>query len=201
MIMNNNKPIYQPIFVVLMICSFYMAILLLSDGSQYIQKSYAELSSTTTNATTTSIRNLTSSSETITPPIYQQHSQAGYSKVIDVTNASAKLEAPYSGNGFVKDISVKDVGTILYTLQSNGAVNGTGQGYIISAADGGEMVTYTFKGGGQVGKEGNIPIQGTWHFNNSIPTGNLAFLSNVKGMFKGEVSSTGVITLQVWQQK
>lgn len=176
-------------------------IVLLSNRSEYIQKSYAALSSPTTpNATITSthISNLTSSSAATTSPIYQQHSQGGYSTVIDVTNGTAKLKAPYSGDGFAKDISVRDVGTILYTLHSSGAVNGTAQGYIVSAD--GKMVTYTFKGEGQVAKEGNIPIQGTWHFN-SIPKGNMAFLSNMNGIFKGEVSSTGAITLQVWQQQ
>lgn len=152
------------------------------------------LSSATTNAITTNVSNLTSAT-----PIYEQHSEVHGNRVIDVTNGSAKLEASYSGNGFVKSIyTVIDQGSLLYTLQSSGAVNGTGQGYITSLD--GEMVTYTLKGGGQADKEGNTSFQGTIHFN-SIPTGNLAFLSNMKGTFKAEASNKGQITFQVWPQK
>jgi hypothetical protein len=151
------------------------------------------LSSPTTNATTT-VSNMTSAS-----PIYEQHSEAHSNRVIDVTNGSAKLEVSYSGNGFAKSIyTVTDQGSILYTLQSAGAVNGTGRGYIRSLD--GEMVTYTLKGGGQMDKEGNTSFQGTIHFN-TIPSGNLAFLSNMKGTFKAEASNKGQITFQVWQQK
>lgn len=145
------------------------------------------------NETTTS-SNLTSAT-----PIYEQHSETHGSRVIDVTNGSANLEASYSGNGFAKSIyTVTDQGSLLYTLQSSGAVNGTGQGYIRSLD--GEMVTYTLKGGGQADKEGNTSFQGTIHFN-SIPTGNLAFLSNMKGTFKAEASNKGQLMLQVWPQK
>lgn len=152
------------------------------------------LSSPPTNATTTNVSNLTS----ITP-IYEQHSEAHSNRVIDVTNEIAKLEASYSGNGFVKSIyTVTDQGTFLYTLKSTGAVNGTGQGYIRSLD--GEMVTYAFKGGGRLDKDGNTSVQGTIHFN-SIPTGNLAFLNNMKGTFKAEASNKGQIAFQVWQQK
>jgi hypothetical protein len=161
----------------------------------------ASLSSPTTNATTT-ISNLTSAT-----PIYQQHSQFGNSKVIGVTSGSTTFEANYSGSGFAKGISVTDQGTVLYTVHSTGAiyqgtvlytVNGTGKGLIRSAD--GETVTYTFKAGGQLDKMRNIAIQGTLNFN-SIPTGNLAFLSNVKGILKGDVTNRGQLTFQVWQQK
>ena len=87
---------------------------------------------------------------------------------------------------------------MLYTLNSTGAVNGTGHGYIISTD--GEMLTYALKGGGQLNKEGNASFQGIIHFNN-IPTGNLAFLSDVKGTFKAEANNNGQLTLQIWQQK
>ncbi len=110
-------------------------------------------------------------------PIYQQHSQTHGNRVIDVTNRSANLEVSYSGNGFARSISVTDQGTLLYTLNSTGAVNGTGHRYIISTD--GEMLTHALKGGGQLNKEGNASFQGIIHFNN-IPTGNLAFLSDVK---------------------
>jgi hypothetical protein len=149
--------------------------------------------SSSTNATST-VSNLTSAT-----PIYEQHSETPGNRVIDVTNGSAKLEASYSGNGFAKSIyTVIDQGSLLYTLKSSGAVNGTGQGYIRSLD--GEMVTYTLKGGGQVDKEGNTSFQGTIHFN-SISSGNLAFLSDMKGTFKAEASNKGQITFQVWQQK
>ena len=161
----------------------------------------AALSSPTTNATTT-ISNLTSAT-----PIYQQHSQFGNSKVIGVTNGSTTFEANYSGSGFAKGISVTDQGTVLYTVHSTGAiyhgvvlytVNGTGKGFIRSHD--GEMVTYTFKAGGQLDKLRNLAIQGTLNFN-TTPTGNLAFLSDVKGILKGEVTNVGQLTFQVWQQK
>jgi hypothetical protein len=151
------------------------------------------LSSPLTNTTTT-VSNMTSAT-----PIYEQHSETHGNRVIDVTNGSAKLESSYSGNGFAKSIyTVTDLGTFLYTLQSTGAVIGTGQGYIRSLD--GEMVTYTFRGGGQMDKDGNTSVQGTIHFN-SIPTGNLTFLSNMKGTFRAEASNKGQITFQVWQQK
>lgn len=151
------------------------------------------LSSPTTNATI-SVSNMTSTS-----PIYEQHSEAHSNRVIDVTNGSAKLEVSYSGNGFAKSIyTVTDQGSLLYTLQSSGAVNGTGLGYIRSLD--GEMVTYTLKGGGQMAKDGNTSFQGTIHFN-SIPSGNLSFLSDMEGTFKAEASNKGQITFQVWQQK
>ena len=77
-------------------------------------------------------------------------------------------------------------------------VNDTGKGFIRSHD--GETVTYTFKAGGQLDKLRNIAIRGTLNFN-SIPTGNLAFLGNVKGILKGEVTNKGQLTFQVWQQK
>jgi len=161
----------------------------------------AALSSPITNATTT-ISNLTSATS-----IYQQHSQFSNSKVISVTNRSTTFEANYSGSGFAKGISVTDQGTVLYTVHSTGAiyqgtvlytVNGTGKGFIRSAD--GETVTYTFQAGGQLDKMRNIAIQGTLNFN-SIPTENLALLSNVKGILKGEVTNKGQLTFQVWQRK
>jgi hypothetical protein len=164
-------------------------------------KPSAALSSPITNATTT-ISNLTSAT-----PIYQQHGQFSNSKVIGVTNRSTTFEANYSGSGFAKGISVTDQGTVLYTVHSTGAiyqgtvlytVNSTGKGFIRSAD--GETVTYTFQAGGQLDKMRNIAIQDTLNFN-SIPTGNLAFLSNVKGILKGEVTNKGQLTFQVWQQK
>jgi hypothetical protein len=128
-----------------------------------------------------------------------RHSQGYGNTVLDITNGSAKLQASYSGGGFAKGISVSDQGTVLYTLQSTGAVNGTGKGFIRSPD--GSMVTYTFKGVGQVDKQGNTSLQGAIRFNN-MPTGNLSFLSNMKGTLKAQViGSNGQITLQVWQQK
>ena len=63
-----------------------------------------------------------------------------------------------------------------------------------------EMLTYALKGGGQLNKEGNASFQGIIHFNN-IPTGNLAFLSDVKGRFKAEANNNGQLTLQIWQDR
>jgi hypothetical protein len=187
----NNKTVYQPIFAVLIISLF--AIILLSNGSQYMLKTSATISNIASTNTTTIVGNLTSAS-----PIYQQNSQTYANRVIDVKNGSAKLEVAYSGNGFAKAVPITDMGTVLYTRLSSGAINGTGQGHV--RATDGEMVTYTLKFSGQTDKQGNVVAQGVIDFSN-VPSGKLAFLSNVKGTVKAEAGLNGRLMLQVWQQK
>jgi len=46
-----------------------------------------------------------------------------------------------------------------------------------------------------------IPQYKAQYIFNSIPTGNLTFLSNMKGTFKAEASNKAQITFQIWQQK
>jgi hypothetical protein len=77
-------------------------------------KTSATISSIASTNATTTVGNLTSAT-----PIYQQNSQTYANRVIDVKNGSTKLAVSYSGNG------VTDMGTVLYTLLSSGAINGT----------------------------------------------------------------------------
>lgn len=111
-----------------------------------------------------------------------------------------KMQSSYIGNGTVNSLPVKDVGTMMtipISLYNDSAHTDSfryvytspilytkGEGNITSRD--GEMVNYEFQGIGHFGADKKLRNTGSIFFNTD-PTGKLAYLNEIVGIYKDEI--------------
>ncbi len=133
--------------------------------------------------------------------IFKENAHLIVSRIVKVTSNSFTIESTYRGNGVVKGaISITDIGTDAYIVNSTGQFAGKGQGLLRTSDGGISMAAYTEELTGYRDLQGKINAQGTMHFT-ALATGKLANLSNTSIIFKVKATHAGDLTLQSWEQK
>ena len=101
----------------------------------------------------------------------------------------------FTGNGTINgNIEVTDVGETVSISKGNDLIYELGQG-VITTKDGSETANYTF-----------IDVGNSTHYQGATAygtnsTGQLSFLNNILGIYKGEYDESGNFALKEWEWK
>jgi hypothetical protein len=118
-------------------------------------------------------------------------------RILDVEGP--KIEYSFSANGRMKGVDITHLATFWTIPRGNGVLYGEGQGVMTTTDGSGEIATEVGRGIGQLterGKKGRF--RGSFFYRAS-PTGKLALLNNVVGMFEYEVDEAGNTFHKVWE--
>lgn len=119
-------------------------------------------------------------------------------RVLDIDNNTPKIEATVSASGKMNNIDVKSIITYWNIRKPDGSLYGEGQGIITTNE--GDVATSRAQGMGKRDIEGVARWLGSIYYT-STPTGKLAFLNNLVGVFETEVDTNGHVREKIWQWK
>jgi hypothetical protein len=112
-----------------------------------------------------------------------------------------KIEYSFSANGRMKEIDITHMATFSTIPRGNGVLYDEGQGVITTRDSSAEMATEIGRGIGQFTDGGKkVKFRGSFFYRTS-PTGRLAFLNNLVGVFEYEVDEVGNTQHKVWEWK
>ena len=126
-------------------------------------------------------------------------------RVLDIEEGGGgglpKIEYSFSANGRMKEIDITHMATFSTIPRGNGVLYDEGQGVITTRDSSAEMATEIGRGIGQFTDGGKkVKFRGSFFYRTS-PTGRLAFLNNLVGVFEYEVDEVGNTQHKVWEWK
>jgi hypothetical protein len=111
-----------------------------------------------------------------------------------------RTQVTFTTNGTLNgNIEVTNIGDFVSVSKGNNLTFDQGQG-IIATKDGSETANYTIMAVGNVTQEGKLVFQGAAAYSTNS-TGQLAFLNNELGIFKGEADEGGNLVSTEWEWK
>lgn len=177
--------------VIIIMASWLLSMPFISDVlSLQNQKALAaNASNTTVNATTLSLGS----------PFYTEKDKTTSTNLITINGVHA-VRVTFSGNGTTNGVSFTDKGIALISSGPNGDVHIQG----IAAINGqnGEKGNFTFREVGHVStSDGKTRAVGVAFFGTINPTGKLAFLTDLVGIYKDVIdkSGNGLVTAWEWR--
>jgi hypothetical protein len=155
--------------------------------------SFEEAYATSATGNTSTIAN-----KTLGSPLYEEQTKSTGIRVVDVSNGP-KIEISFSGNGTINGTTaVTDIGTIwtIPTSPDDMSLYSEGQGILMTEK--GSMATYTQQASGEITSDGRVLFRGSMFFSSS-PSGELAFLDNMVGVYDYESDLAGNAERTVWK--
>ena len=149
-------------------------------------------------ATTATGNVSTNVNKTLGSPLYEEHTKSTGIRVVDVTHGP-KIEISFAGNGTINGTTtVSDIGTIwtIPTSSDYTSLYSEGQGVLMTEQ--GSMATYTQQASGEITSDGRVLFRGSMFFNSS-PSGELAFLDDIIGVYDYESDLAGNAERTVWK--
>lgn len=111
-----------------------------------------------------------------------------------------RTQITFTTNGTLNgNIEVTNTGEFVSVSKGNNLTFDQGQG-VIATKDNSETANYTIMAVGNVTQEGKLVFQGAAAYSTNS-TGQLAFLNNELGIFKGEADETGNLVSTEWEWK
>jgi len=108
------------------------------------------------------------------------------------------IETTISFDGTYKGIPAKMTVTFVGRLTSAGVIHGEGHGVVMAGES--DVATFTAEAFGRINPAGARSFRGA-HFFRTSPSGKLAFLNNVVGVFESEIDAAGNVTHKTWEWK
>jgi len=131
--------------------------------------------------------------------IYQHKGKITSQTVLEGPTVQTSFSSNGTVSGGVTNVSVTEIGTYTTTPRTNGVFYGEGKGVITN--ENGEMVTWDSQEIGNMSPGGKIMFRGSIFFRTLSPTGSLAFLDNMVGVFTFQVDPSGNTMVRVLELK
>lgn len=171
-----------------------MATTLNSGASSSIQNGIFQEAWATTEIANTS----TGTTRTLGNLLYEESTKSTGIRIVDVSHGP-KIEISFAGNGTINGTTaVTDIGTIWTIPTSPDDMNLYSEGQGILTTEQGVMATYTQQASGEITSDGRVLFRGSMFFSSS-PSGELAFLNNVVGVYNYESDLAGNAKRIVWE--
>ena len=158
-----------------------------------------EANTSTTNDNTTNTTTNTTGNITLGNLIYQHKGKITSQTVLEGPTVQTSFSSNGTVSGRVANVNVTEIGTYTTTPRTNGVFYGEGKGVITN--ENGEMVTWDSQEIGNMSPGGEILFRGSIFFRTLSPTGSLAFLDNMVGVFTFQVDPSGNTMVRVLELK